>query len=85
MRITQTYGPMIKMLEMMIGDLVQFVILWVIILLTFTCVGQLLFNQLPKFVDFTSVFFMYFDSSLGNWDATAYTGKDIFDEPMLIQ
>lgn len=73
------------MLEMMIIDLVQFVILWVIILLTFTCVGQLLFNQLPKFNSFVDVFFMYFDSSLGSWDPSVYNGRDIFGDPMNMQ
>ena len=45
MRMTKTFGPMFTMILVMFGDLLQFIVFWVLILFTFTCVASLIWGQ----------------------------------------
>ena len=56
----------------MTGDLLLFFVLWFVILLLFASSGVLLFGTLPEYPDFITVLFMYYESSLGNWDLSIY-------------
>lgn len=56
---------MIKIIIVMLKELVIFVILWVIQLFIFTCVGILVFGELPQYLDFFQVLVMFFESSMG--------------------
>lgn len=82
MRVTRTFGPMFKMLLNMAYDLVIFMFLWVVILLTFTCVSNLIFGDLPSFQNFFSSLQIFFEAALGSWDANVYRGNDIYGEPL---
>lgn len=44
LRLTRTFGPMIKIIQAIIVDILIFAIIWSIQLLFFTCVGILLFG-----------------------------------------
>ena len=77
MSITRTFGPMFKMLINMMLDLLQFMVLWIVILLTFTCVSCLIFGQLESFQNFIEVLQIFFDASLGAWSDSVFVGKDI--------
>jgi hypothetical protein len=48
-RITQTFGPMFKIIYKMLIELFKFLIIWFIIIFIFTCVSILFFNQLDAF------------------------------------
>jgi hypothetical protein len=56
----------------MTGDLGRFFVLWFVVLLLFSSSGVLIFGVLPEYPDFITVFFMYYESSLGNWDLSIY-------------
>jgi len=45
MRMTKTFGPLVQMIIKMTFDLLEFIIFWIFIILTFTCVGSLLWGQ----------------------------------------
>ena len=72
MRITQTFGPLFKVMINMIIQLFTFSLIWLLDLLVFSSISILLFGQLPGFKSFNEVLVYYFESSLGNWDANKY-------------
>lgn len=76
LRLTKKFGPMIKTLQNMTLDLLQFAIIWGIVLVMFTCVAALVFGQLNGFQDFFLIFIYFFESSLGTWSVRAYHGVD---------
>jgi hypothetical protein len=43
LRLTRTFGPIIKIISSMLETLVIFLILWLIIIMFFACMGMLLF------------------------------------------
>ena len=43
-RITQTFGPMFRILQQMLIDLGKFLTIWVIVLIMYSCVGILAFG-----------------------------------------
>jgi hypothetical protein len=51
---TRMFGPLIKMIEVMIKDMLTFMILWCLILVFFLCVGILIFVDTPEFLTFQS-------------------------------
>ena len=75
-RITQKFGPMFKIMVEMMYELVKFLIIWVMILLTFACVSTLVFGNLDNFTDIQSAFVYYFFSSLGSFDVGAYDNRE---------
>ena len=67
MSMTQNFGPLIKVLLNMLGDLAIFYILWSIILLTFTSIGCLVFADLEEYQEFFFTLYMHFEFSLGGF------------------
>lgn len=76
LRVTKLFGPMFKTLQNMTIDLVQFMIIWGIVLIMFSCISSLIFGQLDAFQDFGSILVLYFETSLGNWNLNYYKGFD---------
>ena len=56
----------------MIYDLAKFLVIWVMTLLAFSCVSTLIFGDRPTFDNLQPTIIYYFESSLGNWDVSAY-------------
>ena len=57
-------------------DLFQFLIIWGIVLVMFSCVGCLIFGQQKAFNSFWDVLVTYFEASMGNWTLKIYKGED---------
>lgn len=47
LRVTQQFGPLFKVIQMMIIDLGIFLVLWIIILIMFSSASCMIFGQLP--------------------------------------
>jgi len=43
-RLTRTFGPMFKVLWAMVIDLMKFLVIWVALIILFTCVAMVLFS-----------------------------------------
>ena len=56
----------------MIKDLLQFFVIWTIVILMFTCVAMLAFGELEAFQSFFDVFLIYFESCVGSWNLKIY-------------
>ena len=46
---TKTFGPLIKMITVMVIDMLTFLLLWGIIVVFFLCIGVLFFIDTPEF------------------------------------
>jgi hypothetical protein len=74
LRNTKTFGPLFKMMEHMIADLSKFMIIWLIIIIMFACVGILMFGELKAFESIYPTLIMLFEASLGSWSMDIYVG-----------
>ena len=60
------------MMEEMTLDLIKFMIIWAIVVVTFACVATLIFGSLEKFQELFPVIILYFEAALGNWNNAVY-------------
>ena len=72
LKLTKTFGPMIKIIQAMISDLLIFSVLWIIQLLIFACIGTLVFAELPEFDNFYDTIVLLLETSMGEWDLSIY-------------
>ena len=63
----------------MIIDVFKFLVIWVIVLIMFTCVGILAFGQLENFQTFEQVIVYFFESSLGAWDMEVFHNEEVIE------
>ena len=49
LRVTRQFGPLFKIIQKMIINLLQFMVLWTIELIIFTSISMLIFGQIEKF------------------------------------
>ena len=56
----------------MIGDMIKFLVIYGVILLTFSGVSSLLFGDLEEFHEFTHVFILNFGYGLANYDVSIF-------------
>ena len=59
-RITQSFGPMFKIIHKMFYELGKFLVIWCMVLLTFSCISTLIFGNLKTFDNLNSTFLYYF-------------------------
>lgn len=75
LRISKRFGPMFKVILKMVGDLLEFMVLWGFVICTFTCVSTLIFGS-TFYMTFFDAVVWYFEASLGNWDAQKFCIKE---------
>jgi hypothetical protein len=49
LKLTKTFGPLIRMIYAMMQDVGVFLVLWMIQLAIFTCTGMLIFGEIPQY------------------------------------
>jgi hypothetical protein len=69
---TRTFGPIIKIIQVMTLRLLKFVVIWWLLILCFVCVGVLLFPHTQKFNNVTNATYFLLCCSIGNWDAAVF-------------
>ncbi len=77
LRMTRTFGPLIKIIVSMITDFGVFFVLWGTQLLMFSCMGTLLFADSASFDNFYDAFIMLFQAALGSWDMSIFANLSI--------
>lgn len=65
LKLTRTFGPMIRIIYVMVQDLGIFLVLWGIQLFIFSCIGTLVFSDIPEYNNFFNVLIMLTQSALG--------------------
>jgi ABC-type transport system involved in cytochrome c biogenesis permease subunit len=72
LKLTKTFGPLIKIIYVMMRELMIFLVLWGIQLFIFSCIGILTFSSIEEYQGFMNVLILFFQSALGIWDFTIY-------------
>ena len=72
LQLTKSFGPMLRIILTMIGEMIKFLVIYGIILITFSGVSSLLFGDLAEFQDFTHIFFVNFGYGLANYDFSIF-------------
>lgn len=72
LQLTRTFGPMLRIIIVMFGDVLKFLFIWSVMLLCLSSVAGLLFGELDQYADFIDVIFIMFGTGLGNYDLGAF-------------
>ena len=72
LKLTKTFGPLIRIIYAMMREMMIFLVLWGIQLFIFTCAGILIFSDVKEYDGFVNVMIMFFQSALGIWDFSIY-------------
>ena len=76
--LTRTFGPMLRIIIVMITDVLKFMFIWIILVFLFTSVASLVFGSLDSYSKFIDVCFTILGTSAGNYDLTVF--KDLTNE-----
>ena len=68
MQLTSTFGPLLRIIAQMIGEVTKFLGIWSIILAILSSVGSILFGRMTSYEGFVKTFFHIFATGLGNYD-----------------
>lgn len=60
----------------MLVDLSKFLIIWVIVLIMFSCIAMLAFGELVDFKTLDEIIVFFVESALGDWDMVVYEGEN---------
>jgi len=76
MKLTKFFGPTISMLILMSADLAEFMVFWIILMLSFVCVTALLYDPWNHmtFLEWT---YYYYGAALGDFSNSNYITEDI--------
>ena len=74
LRISPLLGPMIRMMSKMIKDMFIFFLLYTLIIIFFSVIGQCSFMDVPEFNTFGQSMLYLFNSSLGNYEFAIFDG-----------
>lgn len=81
-QFNKTIGPLIKIVQKMAGDFINFLIIYIILLMMFSIVGNLNFLfYCPDYGSLFASFVTMMDASMGNYDFEIFDAID--DNPML--
>ena len=69
---TKTFGPLIKILLIMMKELAVFMTLWIVFVLFFMSIGVLIFYELPEFKNNRSALTYMINAALGNFDTSIF-------------
>ena len=77
LQLTKVFGPMLRIIIVMIGEVFKFLFIWIIILLTLTSISQLLFGELEAYQDYFTVSLTTFGTALANYDFSDFDDLDL--------
>ena len=72
LQLTKTFGPILRIIIVMIGDVLKFLFIWTVVLICLASIASLLFGELPEFDSFLNVILTMFSTGLGNYDYSIF-------------
>ena len=75
-KLTRFLGPLVKMIENMLNEIVIFMVLFTIELIIFASIGSILFNSIGNYSSLYEALKILFSSALGNFDFTTLYSND---------
>lgn len=76
-RVNSFIGPMIKIIENMLFEIIKFIIIYGLILIVFASSGYLFFIRVEGYSTITDAFISLLSASLGSFDFTPFESKDM--------
>lgn len=70
------FGPMFKLIQAMVVDLMQFLVIWGMVLLMFSSVSVLVFGALPTYSTLFNALMYWCKAGLGGFDFSTMVGND---------
>lgn len=77
MQLTRTFGPMLRIITVMVGDVFKFLAIWSVLLALLASVASLLFGSIPKYSTFKNVLLTMFGTGLGSYDLADFTDHEL--------
>ncbi len=77
LQLTKSFGPMLRIVIAMVGDVLKFLLIWGVILICLASISNLLFGDIAEFSDFFETGQLMFSSGLGNYDLTVFTNSKL--------
>ena len=68
---------MLRIVIVMVGDVLKFLLIWGVILICLASISNLLFGDIGEFSDFFETGQLMFSSGLGNYDLTVFTSSKL--------
>ena len=75
-RLTRFLGPIVKMIQNMMYDILIFMILFGIELVIFASIGTLLFSSISSYSDFYTTIKTLFEIAMGSWDFSTLSSNN---------
>ena len=72
LQLTKSFGPMLRIILSMIGEVMRFLFIWTVVLICISSVSSLLFGTLEEYSSFIDVVFVIFGTSLGSYDNSVF-------------
>ena len=79
MRLSRLLGPLVTTIRFMLYDVASFMTIYGILIIVFSCVGNLLFSDLTAYGDIYHCILTLFDASLGNYDLTLFENAKLHE------
>ena len=83
LQVTKSLGPIISMIIVMFKDVGQFIIIWFIVLIAFSSVGFMTFQEVPSLRKFEDSFIYFFQAALGEFDLDIFAETYLPARPLL--
>ena len=80
LQLTKNFGPMLRIIISMLGQVTKFLIIWAVVLVCLSSVASLLFGSLVEYGSFIKVFYIIFDTSLGSYDFTVFDNLTVYNK-----
>ena len=72
LKLSETFGPLLEMIFAMFLVFSQFIVLYILELLTLSCIAALVIQENPNFSNIFKAFITYLSASLGHFDLEQY-------------
>ena len=80
--VTETLGPIITTIMFMFSDIIIFIVIWLIVLVMFTAVGILGFQEVEEIKTFENGFIFWIKAALGDWDIEVFNVYEELNMPV---
>lgn len=75
LKVTRLLGPIINIVFKMLRDVSVFLVLFLLVLILFTCMGQISFSAMADFDSFFTSFKTLYSAALGDFSISEYPEK----------
>ena len=81
--VTRSLGPIVSTILVMFNDVAQFIAIWFFVLIGFSTVGFVTFQEVPSLRKFTDSLTYFMQASFGSFDLTVFDDAYLPDRPDL--